>query len=529
MEANLRKLLNLSPYLFNGTVLSFSFTLLFSLYSWLPLLDAKWSIIDDHEIVSAIGPRDRLPISEIPYTLNKTEVGADSNFLRFRPSYYSIRYFEAAIWGKEPSLWYATRIIIFSIFALALTAISLRTGGVLLTLGFLVFELSRPYWSDMIARLGPSETYAVLGVSLTMIGFLFADKKGWSTLPCFLLTAGIIVAAGSKENFVILAILPLWLIFSPIPGLSLKLKSILSISLVYSLWISAVIINRLSYIGHDVYAQSTSLGSRLTSLYSFVLSPEILVLFAIYLPLYFFILHTKKYNTQEKSWLISVNKYVLSISALLTLIFSQHFFYGGHWLHNVHTRYAFPGMFAVHAAFFLLFIVVAKIAGARRQKLAGHIWVIYLVGALSFLTLSIGKITSNRASSIARVSESNSFTERLNEAFNFLRAHPNAILIINSHSIWDYEPIFSIQRFLQASGLTNPITLNINGYLPSTFSADSQKLELLLSTQLNNLQNQGGEGFEPLHKLDSISNCFSLGMSGPPLVECESGNIIYRP
>jgi len=529
MEANLRKLLNISPHLFNGTVLSFSFTILFSLYSWLPLLDAKWSIIDDHEVVTAIGPRDRLPILEIPYALNKTEVGADSNFLRFRPSYYSIRYFEAAIWGKQPSLWYATRIIIFSIFAVVLTAIGLRTGGVVLTLGFLVFEFSRPYWSDIIARLGPSETYAVLGVSLTMISFLFADKKGWSTLPCLLLTVGIIVAAGSKENFVILSILPLWLIFSSIPRLSLKLKSILSIGLAYSLWISAVIIDRLRHIGHDIYAQSTSLGSRLTSFYSFVLSPEILVLFAICLPLFFFIIHTKKENAQEKSWLISINKYILSIVALLALIFSQHFFYGGHWLHNVHTRYAFPGMFAVHAAFFLLFVVAAKIAGVRSQKLTGHIWIIYLVGALSFSALSIGKITSNRISSIARASASNSFTEKLNEAFDFLRAHPNSLLIINSHSVWDYEPIFSIQRFAQASGLTNPIILNISGYSPSSFSADSQKLELSLSTTLNNLQNQGGQGFKSLRKLDSISKCFSMGMSGPPLAECESGNIIYLP
>jgi hypothetical protein len=526
MEASLRKFVNLSQHVFNGTVLSFSLALLFSLYSWLPLLNAKWSMIDDHEIVSAIGPRDRLPLLEIPYALNKTEVGTGSNFPRFRPSYYAIRYFEAAIWGKQPSLWYATRIIIFSIFALVLTAIGLRTGGVILTLGFLIFELSRPYWSDIFARLGPAETYSVLGVSLTMISFLFADKKGWSALPCLFLTAGIIIAAGSKENFVILAILPLWLIFSPAQDLSLKLKSIMSISLAYSLWIAYVIINRLRSIGHDIYAQPISLESRLPSLYSFLLRPDTLVLLTIMFAAIFFLMHTKKENIQEKSWLISMNKYVLGIAALLTLVFSQHLFYGKHWPDNVSPRYLFPGKLAAHAVFFLFFILIAKIVGVKCQKLAGHIWIIYLAGALSFLTLSIGKITSNKSSSIATVSASSSFTERLNEAFDFLKTHPNHTLIINSNNVWDYEPIFSIQRFSQASGLTNPIALNISGYSPSSFSTDSQKLEFELSTTLNKLQNQGGKGFKPLHELDPISRCFSIGMSGPPLAKCESGNIM---
>ena len=203
-----------------GALLCFGFALFYSLYNWLPLLDARWSIIDDHEIVAAIGIGDRLPFSEIPVALGKTEVGNAGIATRFRPSYYSLRFLEAATWGKQPQMWYAARIVIAVFFAVVLAGAGLRLSGAIPTFGFLFFELSRPYWVDIFARLGPAETYAVFGVSLIMLGFIVSTKKGWRALPCFFVALGIVVAAGSKENFIILAALPLWLIFSPTVRLS---------------------------------------------------------------------------------------------------------------------------------------------------------------------------------------------------------------------------------------------------------------------------------------------------------------------
>ena len=214
---------------------------------------------------------------------------------------------------------------------------------------------------------------------------------------------------------------------------------------------------------------------------------------------------------------------------MLALILSQHLFYGsnGHWPNDVAPRYLFPGMLAENMAFFLSIVVIAKMASIKFPKLAETIWVIYLAGALSFLMLSVENITSNRAASIKRVVTTSSLTNRLDEAFIYLRAHPSAALLLNSHNVWDYEPIFSIYKFVRASGLINPIAININGYSPNSFSKNSQPLEFKLASTLLEIQHFGNSKFVPLHTTETNATCFSMGITGPPLVRCESGNIVW--
>ena len=180
-----------------------------------------------------------------------------------------------------------------------------------MTFGFLAFELSRPYWSDIFARLGPAEIYDVLGVTLTMIGFIFADKKGgWSVLSCLLVTAGIVIAAGSKENFVIMGALPLWLIFFQSPPLSLKLKSIVAIALVYIAWISINVIERLRHFGHDVYQQPISIKSRIEPLYSFASRIDIIVLLTICLSAFVFIFVLREVREYKREALFDESQHL---------------------------------------------------------------------------------------------------------------------------------------------------------------------------------------------------------------------------
>ena len=57
------------------------------------MLGAKWSPIDDHEIMWFLGPDGRIGWSEIPRVLmTQTEVGHFGGALaRYRPSYYFLR------------------------------------------------------------------------------------------------------------------------------------------------------------------------------------------------------------------------------------------------------------------------------------------------------------------------------------------------------------------------------------------------------------------------------------------------------
>jgi len=509
-----------------GALLCFGFALFYSLYNWLPLLDAKWSIIDDHEIVATIGIGDRLPFLEIPAALGKTEIGTAGVMTRFRPSYYSLRFLEAATWGKQPHIWYAARVVIAVFFALVLTGVCLRIGGPILTFGFLLFEFSRPYWSDIFARLGPAETYAVFGLCLIMLGFIVATKKGWSTLPCIAIAVGIVIAAGSKENFIILATLPLWLIFSPTVRLSLWLKSFFGIVLAYLGWISITVVWRLQHAGHDVYANPISIESRFGLLHSLATRSDVLAwFFACFILLV--LVHTWNVRDEQKRFLLtSLNGYIWAMVVLLAVFASQYVFYYGVWPDGAVPRYMFPGVLAKHFAIFIFFVVAAKIISIKPFVLRGVIVVVYLMAALYFMKLSVQDFNSNRTASKVMAANSISFTARLNEALGFLRAHPSAALIMSSNSVLDYEPLYSIERFVRASGLTNPVALKLNGYSSEnySYSKDSERLAFMLTGSLEKIQHSGGSGFVPLHSIDAVVECFSMGMSGPPLARCKFGN-----
>lgn len=510
-----------------GALLCFGFALFYSLYNWLPLLDAKWSIIDDHEIVAVIGLNDRLPVSEIPAALGKTEIGNAGDSVRFRPSYYSLRFLEAAAWGGQPQLWYAARIAISVLFALVLTSVCLRVGGPILTFCFLIYELSRPYWSDIFARLGPAETYAVFGSCLIVLGFIAATKRGWTALPCIVIAVGIVVAAGSKENFIILAALPLWLIFSPTGRLSLGLKSIFGLVLAYLGWISITVVRGLQHAGHDVYAQPISIESRLGLLQSLATRSDVLVWLSTCLSL-FILLHVWKSRDEQVRLLSkSMNGYIWAMLVMLAVFASQYVFYFGIWPIGAMPRYMFPGMLAKHFAIFLFFAVVARMIRIKSPGLRSGVWIVYLVAALYFLKFSVQDFSVNRAASKEMAANTNSFTTRLNEALDFLREHPSAALILSSNSVLDYEPLYSIERFVRASGLANPVALKLNGYSSGTFSKDSQRLAFMLTGALERIQHSGEGGFVPLSSVDAIVECFSMGMSGPPLARCKSGNIIW--
>lgn len=512
-----------------GALLCFGFALFFSLYNWSPLLDAKWSIVDDHEIVSTIGTGDRLPLSEVPVALGKSEVGTAGIATRFRPSYYSLRFLEAATWGKQPHKWYIARIAIAVFFALVLAGVCLRLGGPILTFGFLIFELSRPYWSDIFARLGPAETYAVFGVSLIALGFIVATKKGWRALSCILVALGVVIAAGSKENFIILAVLPLWLLFSPAARLSLGLKSIFGVVLAYLGWILITVVRRLQNAGHDVYANPISIESRIGLLHSLVQRSDVLVWLFVCL-LLLVLVHTWRVRDEQMGFLLkSINGYIWAMIVLLGVFASQYVFYYGVWPAGAVPRYMFPGMLAKHFAVFLFFVVVTKIISITPFRLRGVIWGIYLMASLYVLKLSVQDFNANRTASKEMVANSISFTTRLNKAFDFLRVHPSAALILNSNSVLDYEPLFSIERFIRASGLTNPVALKLNGYSSEdySYSKDPERLAFMLTESLEKIQHFGGRGFIPIRSADAIVECFSMGMSGPPLARCRAGNIIW--
>ena len=172
--------------------------------------------------MGTIGNHPRLPITDVPTALGNTEVAATAAN-RYRPVYYFTRIMEMFAWGKSPAPWFALRMALAVASAVMLALISFRLAGPVLGFGFVVFELFQTYWADIYTRLGPSEGFAMFGSCLA-VSQLSARAQDWSPTRCLLIGAGVVLAIGSKENFIFMALVPAWLLWTKWQDLPVSAK-----------------------------------------------------------------------------------------------------------------------------------------------------------------------------------------------------------------------------------------------------------------------------------------------------------------
>jgi hypothetical protein len=505
-----------------GWLSCLALAILITAYNWLPLRSAAWSLIDDHEVIAAIGARPRLPVSEIYQQLLQTEVADPTRTRRFRPAYYLLRFVEAATWGKNVSLWYWTRIFIAGAFALFLTHFCVRFAGPILSLGFLAFALSRPYWSGIFSGLGPGETYAALGVALIYAGMSQTFTGRLSCWAWGFTALGTVIAAGSKENFLIVGFLLVWLLFLPRTRVSTMAKIGTGIILMYVGWIGLTIIRVLSQTGVDVYLQSTSASSRLVLLSEFIMRPDVLI-WSIAIALVLLVAVSLRIIASKDSVkaLTASHKLIHTATALSLLFFlfaCQFIFYNGKWPSGTAARYLFPGLLAKHLALLVggATLVYLICTGLHKPRWAISVSILISAG---FLVAARGDWQDNRAQSKNVVETSRRFMSKMETTKDYLWGNPSAALILNSYSMWDFEPVFSVARFIRAAGITNSIAVQFHRDLSGT-SAQTP-LEVQLSKELTQFQlSGGGESFVPLASVDISKDCFSLGFHGPPLEDC---------
>lgn len=502
-------------------ILFFSSVIVFSLYG--PLLNAKWGPIDDHEIMNYLGKNGKISVFDLPPLIKQSEASKPGLTLRYRPVYQLLRLGESFVWGNNPQLWYLTRIIIL-IFSLSilwfLASYILGVAGAGI---FSIYVLAFDYWKDIFTRLGPSETYAVLGLALYALAFSFLwrkkvldskQEKYWWIV--FLI--GAVLCIGSKENFVFM-ILPNTILFCRLFLLK-KLNwwriGYLTITTLFAGFVFKAVLVATSRLGHDVYDQSTSTGSRLIT---FIISlktqqSKYLVLMSLGVASLFAYL---KFVAKDKK-MAQVTAYFFGILVFLWSLFTFHFvFYNANF--PSHSRYDFPGLLFVPSFFIAFFWYLGwflkeiKVAESIQRGLKMGI----LVG-LCGITVMKGFV-GTQVAVMTTVNTTRAFTGRIEELAQKLRVHPDAVVVLESGNVWDYEPIYSNQIFLRAYKVTNPVTLRMVGYSPQTVEAG---LEQRLAQTLLNLSQNGNENFLPLSKLDpSKQSCYSLRLSGKAPLLCK--------
>lgn len=488
-----------------------------------PSLDSNWGIVDDHEIMvfspsyNPMGFRDL-----IPTYLTKTEISPSSTLARFRPVYYFLRLLETRFFGSEsPFLWYLARVGLFIIFISVLylffKKINGRLIGGLLSLLIATFD----FWASILSRLGPSETYAILGLTLFLVGVLILCKKRESNLAWFFLMLGTITAIGSKENMIVFLIPEIFLAFyyirKPIKRNIFPFVMV-AISIVWTVWIISTLFLRIKASGSDVYANSVGLMARFSILLEYI-SQHIFQIVFIGLLLLGGILGLLV--GKSKGLRPQFLKLVFGSTGIFLLIFSQVFFYSG----SIWERYNFP------YALFLPFTI--SIAASFIQSLpflqnkrVNYFSSFAMAAIIIIFFIHPANISKLHAVSKECADATHQFKANLDEIENYFSNNQNSpIVFYGNNPGSDYERIQSYIRYLRSDSYQNDVYIFRDP--PSNYESIYPKLEASLEKELVSWSTNGisADGVKPIQGyFTNPSDCIflSLAKEYPASITCET-------
>lgn len=412
-------------------------------------LKSKWWIIDDHEIMAQIGTSYRLSPGKWWYSLKNSEAFKPGLSPRYRPVYYALRFTEMMLWGKNPFLWYLTRFCIFSFSLFVVVYLTSKFSNSLLGLLISIYFATLSFWPEMVLRLGPAETYAVLGLSLFALFYYKILILGQSYLRWFGLLIGYVFMAGSKENFIVFMFL--WivlLIYLIAKKIRLSLVGIIFsiFSVLFTVLVAYAVIN-VSRKGIDIYGQSTSSSSRIQLVNKVIVElavdnrfyiPTFLIIFVNLVCFSYNACYQKKNNFKVLYW---------SISLLLFCLFlyvSQYVFYNGVWPQG--NRYDFPGTIVVLGLWFLCISVLNFVLNVKLVM-----W-FFTILILPVIFNNIEKLNGLRFFAIDNFNRTNMFTASIIDVSSKINSGQCNVMLITD-TPWDYEPVLSIRSFLNAYSL----------------------------------------------------------------------------
>jgi len=417
---------------------------------------SKLGIIDDHEIPMFMGSDGAVKLSEIPSAIMSSEVGKWGEALRYRPSYYTLRVLETALWGDNEMLWYLTRyLILVAGMYLGWRIMTIYMPSIVSYL-FIFYLLTIPFWSDLLSRLGPSEIYGVLAIPLFVYGMI--KHRLW------MITLGYIIAVGSKENFLIL--FPILLLYAGyrvyrriISPRELIIYLILSL---YTIFIVAGIQIATSKSGADVYGEAISYSERFATLYKhkryIIESRHLHLAILVYLAGFISVLRMV-YTKGIKALAGNTIANHLGLGMILGLsLASQYIFYNNQIPTNI--RYDFPAM--------LLFPIIQLVAVSLLIKLIPKkIWLIktrfliylILIGGMLFMINKRG-YSHIQAQTQKTATSSQKFDQVLNEVYTTASQNPDAVLVYVSEHYFSFEPTISVGRYLSSKRIENVMILS---------------------------------------------------------------------
>lgn len=437
---------------------------------WLPILvfalfgyyliganfSAKLGMIDDHEIPKFLGSDGKIEIWEIPKVIGSTEVGRWGEYPRFRPSYFSLRVIETALWRDAAVWWYLTRYLMLIASMYLGWKIASRFFPKLISYLIVFYLMTLPFWPDLLTRLGPSEIYALPGLLMFIWGIMSGEL--------WLVAAGYAVCVGAKENLLVL--FPLLLLYAWYRYFTKKItvkEGVMYAALtLYTAWIVGAIAAATGQTGADVYGTAISYPARLSRLYQY--KRYIVESRHLQIPIFIMLAATLKIGAEIihgkwKKAIKSPELKHLAVGILLgSVILSQYIFYDSKLPSNM--RYDFPVML-LFPVFMLTALSLALTLLPKRKlsKLVKRLVYVGLFFGLGYLVLTRG-YGFIRESAKRNAKATIQFAQNLEIVKAKLKSSPETPLVFVSKDYFDYEPMVAIERYLTAVQVTNEFKLS---------------------------------------------------------------------
>lgn len=472
-------------------------------------LNSKWWIIDDHEIMNTIEDSYRLS----PLNYFKFVAGSETFMIgkspRYRPARYIIYFAETMMWGKNPFIWYLVRFIIFISVLFSCWYLVDKYVGLIMSGVFTIYLVTLDFWPDIVLRLGPSETYVILGVAIFCLSFYGLLKANQIYIYWLGIFFGTFLAVGSKENMIFM-VLPLILLYVNFVrnrikiSLLGKLSLMLSTLMIFLVAYSVAIVNHRT--GHDIYQQSTVISGRIDIAQRgliLMLTDYKIILPILLISLLLLVINIaprlKSYsNKSEYSyWYVG-----LLISMLLTYL-SQFIFYNGNWPQG--NRYDFPGVLIPPFLWLMVYVFINNILGKYSNKVVKYLFMFFCVSFIFFIIYN-NKFVKLRTAAKKNVERTNFFTNSLQYFMTEVKNNNGCDIVFYPSDPWSYEPIVSVKRFLLASGINNNYYVKPN-FCSDTFNGD--QMQIYLKSIICEWSIYGSDKIiivEPLIK-KSINNC----------------------
>lgn len=236
--------------------------------TWLglsPGLEARFGVIDDHVILSQLGPgRKRLQWRQWPERIQASEAFSFGTKGRYRPAYSALQLSECCWWGREVRRWYIARIALCAVALVFLTRAGSRATGFTLAFAGALALFGTNAFADTYCRLGPAEAYgmAALAVGIWALAKACRGDGSW----CWWLTlAGFGLASMCKESLVPLAGLACGIgafaLFKRKDGRSTQAWIALALLAAHTLFMLAMIARMLISMQQDIYSNPVGAGS----------------------------------------------------------------------------------------------------------------------------------------------------------------------------------------------------------------------------------------------------------------------------